>query len=239
MKKIMFSFVAVLLALPTMAQDKIEGTLGTDFVSSYLWRGQKYSGPCLQPTAGLAWKGLSLDTWGSFAIAPNNNYADTDEELDIILGYEIGNFNFALTDYYNFNCGHPFFKYGGLGKSAHFFDAAVGYDFGFLQATWSTCFAGEDGVNKDGNRAYSSYLQLDAPFTLGKLDWTATLGVVPYCTDYYEYDQSSGFHINQIALKAEYEIEFPHFKLPVFGQLMANPSSRDLFYSVGITLTAL
>lgn len=239
MKKALFTLLAALLVLPSFAQDEIEGTLGTDFVSSYLWRGQKYGGPSLQPTAGLAWKGLSLETWGSFAIAPNAKYDGSDEEIDVTLGYEVSNFNIALTDYYNFNCGHPFFKYGGLGKSAHFFEASVGYDFGFLQATWSTCFAGEDGLNNSGNRAYSSYLQLDAPFTLGKIDWTASLGAVPYGTDYYSYDQSSGFHINQVALKGEYTIEFPHFQLPVFGQLMANPSSRDLFYSIGITLTAL
>lgn len=227
------------LAIPGTGFAQIEGSLGTDVVSNYIWRGQKNGGFSIQPTGSLSYKGLSLGTWGSFAIAPNGTYTGTDEEIDVTLGYEVKDFHVGITDYYFLNCGHPFFKYGGMGKTAHTFEANVGYDFGWLAVNWFTNFAGQDGTNKNGKRAYSSYLQLDAPFTLGKLDWTATLGAVPYRTDFYVADNSHGFHINQVALKAQYDIKLPHFTLPVYGQLIANPSSMDLNYVIGFSITAL
>lgn len=240
MKRLLVALsVATLAATPAAAQDKLEGTIGTDVVSSYIWRGQKAGNFSLQPTAGISYKGLSLGAWGSFAIVPSSTYQGTDEELDITLGYETGGFHVGITDYYFYNCGHPFFKYGGLGRTAHTFEGNVGYDFGFLSVNWFTNFAGNDGTGSNGKRAYSSYLQLDAPFRLAGLDWTATLGAVPYRTDFYAYDDSDGFHINQVALKAQYDIKLPHFTLPVFGQLIGNPSSRDLYYLVGFTITAL
>ena len=55
----------------------------------------------------------------------------------------------------------------------------IGYDFGFLSLQWYTNFAGNDGLNSNGDRAYSSYFELSAPFRLGGLDWSASLGVVP------------------------------------------------------------
>ena len=53
-----------------------------------------------------------------------------------------------------------------------------------LAVNWYTNFAGNDGVNKDGDRAYSSYLELAAPFKLASLDWTATVGAVPFSTSF-------------------------------------------------------
>lgn len=228
------------MTIPTVAQDEIEASLGTDVVSSYVWRGQQNGGVSIQPSASLGWKGLSLGAWGSFAIAPQDKFAGTQEELDVTLSYSIKGFTAGITDYYLFNNGHPFFKYGSLGETAHTFEANLGYDFGFLSINWYTNFAGADGTNKNGKRAYSSYLQLDAPFKLAKMDWTATLGMVPYYTDFYMADQSSGFHINQIALRAEYPIQCgKNFQIPIFGQLMANPSSRDFYYLIGFSIKAL
>ena len=233
-KKIIAAMIVGMATLPCVAQDKVEASIGSDVVSSYLWRGQKNGGVSIQPSATIGWKGLSLGAWGSFAISPEHN--GSDEEIDIVLDYAAGNFHVGITDYYLAG-GAPFFHYGGLGKSAHTFEATVGYDFGFLSVNWSTNFAGEDGLNGSGKRAYSSYLQLDAPFKLAKLDWTASLGVVPYRTTYYAADNSNGFHINQIALKAEYPIALKHVTMPVFAQVMANPSSQDLFFTAGFGVT--
>ena len=223
--------LSAIACMPSYAQDKVDAEIGTDLVSTYVWRGQKCGGVSVQPGASLSWKGLSLGTWGSFAISPTSN--GSDEEIDVTLSYETKGFHVGITDYYLFNNGYPFFKYGGLGSSNHTFEANVGYDFGFLSVNWFTNFAGEDGVNSDGKRAYSSYLQLDAPFKLAKLDWTATLGVVPYNTSFYGSDVSSGFHINQIALKAEYPFELKHVTVPLYAQVVANPSSQALYFMVG------
>lgn len=228
-----------LLCAPLMAMadgDKVEAQIGADVVTSYIWRGQKNGGVSIQPSASLSWKGLSLGAWGSSAIAPRSKYDGTQEELDITLGYAVKGFSIGITDYYLFDSGHPFFKYGTLSETSHTFEGTIGYDFGFLSVNWSTNFAGADGVKKDGKRAYSSYLQLDAPFKLAKLNWNATLGVVPYRTTFYAADESNGFHVNQVALRAEYPFTTKSVDLPVFAQLIANPSSRDLYYVFGFSV---
>ena len=48
-------------------------------------------------------------------------------------------------------------------------------------------------VNKDGDRAYSSYFEVSAPFTLGGCDWTATVGAVPFASSFYA--DANGFAV--------------------------------------------
>ncbi len=219
----------------TSTKRVVDASVGMDLVSTYVWRGQKNGGVSIQPVGEVSWNGLSLGAWGSYALSPQHN--GSDEELDINLGYTYKGFSIGITDYYLFNNGYPFFKYGGMSGNAHTFEGTVGYDFGFLAVAWSTNFAGTDGVNKKGKRAYSSYLQIDAPFKLGPLDWDATLGVVPYRTSFYSADDSHGFHINQVALRAEYPIELKHVNIPLYGQIVANPSSRDLYFLCGVAVS--
>ena len=79
-----------------------------------------------------------------------------------------------------------YFQYGAHNAAnSHLFEAQIGYDFGPVAVNWYTNFAGDDGVDKDGDRAYSSYISVAAPFTLGGLDWTAEIGATPWATDFY------------------------------------------------------
>lgn len=57
---------------------------------------------------------------------------------------------------------------------------------GFLAVNWYTNFAGYDGVNNEGSRAYASYVSVTAPFKLGGLDWTAEIGATPWANDFYK-----------------------------------------------------
>ena len=148
------------------AKDKVGATIGCDFVSQYIWRGQKLGGVSLQPTLGINYKGLSLTSWGSVGFN-----SDDAKELDFTLAYEFKGFNVGLTDYW-FSEGN-YFNYKAH-QTTHVWEANVGYDFGFLSVQWFTNFAGNDGLNRSGKRAYSSYFEIVAPFRLAKLDWTAT-----------------------------------------------------------------
>ena len=108
------------------------------------------------------------------------------------------------------------------------------YDFGFANLQWFTNFAGNDGINKDGKRAYSSYVELSVPFKLATVDWTAMAGAVPFSTDFYGAD---GFAVTNLALKATKEIKVSEsFSIPVFGQVIANPSSQKAYLVIGFTL---
>ena len=70
MKKIFYSGLALLLfgAATTKAQDTVETTIGTDFVSSYVWRGMELGDVSMQPALGVSYKGLSLSAWGSVGL---------------------------------------------------------------------------------------------------------------------------------------------------------------------------
>ena len=224
--------MGLVVSLATLAQEKVETTIGGDVVSSYIWRGQDLGDVSLQPTLGIGYKGLSLTAWGSVGLS---NPSDT-KEFDLTLGYTIGGLNIGITDYW-FNSGldpeNRYFKYDAH-VTNHVFEANVGYDFGFANLQWFTNFAGNDGINKDGKRAYSSYVELSVPFKLATVDWTAMAGAVPFSTDFYGAD---GFAVTNLALKATKEIKVSEsFSIPVFGQVVANPNSQKAYLVIGFTL---
>lgn len=230
MKKI---FAMILLCGATMAIEaqEISTTIGSDIVSSYIWRGQDLGGVSLQPTLGLEYKGISLSAWGSVGLA---DPADT-KEFDITLGYTIGGLNIGITDYW-FNAGldpqDRYFKYDAHGTN-HVFEANIGYDFGVVSAQWYTNISGNDGVNKDGKRAYSSYFEVAAPFKLATCDWTATVGAVPFATDFYG---TNGFAVTNLAVRASKDIKVTDsFSIPIFGEVSANPCSQKAYLVVGMS----
>lgn len=214
------------------AQDGVETTVSADVVSQYIWRGQDLGSVSLQPTLGVSYKGLSLTGWGSVGLTEP---ADT-KEFDLTLGYTIGGLNIGVTDYW-FNAGldpeNRYFKYDAHGTN-HVFEANIGYDFGFASLQWYTNFSGNDGVNKDGDRAYSSYVEASVPFKLASVDWTATAGAVPFATDFYG---TTGFVVTNLSLRADKEIKVTDsFSIPVFGQVTANPCAQKAYLVLGITL---
>ena len=233
MKKILI-ITAILFtaAVTARAQDTLETSIGTDLVSQYVWRGQDLGGVSVQPTLGLSYKGLSLSAWGSAGLS---NPADT-REFDLTLAYTIGGFNIGVTDYW-FNAGlDPLNRYFAYAADCtnHVFEANVGYDFGFASLQWYTNFAGNDGLTPDEKRAYSSYVEVNVPFALGGVDWTATAGAVPFATDFYGVE---GFGVVNVALTASKDIRITDsFSIPVFAQVAANPYSKNAFFVFGLTL---
>ena len=219
MKTIMTSLLALLLtgAVTAGAQVRLETSLGTDIVSHYVWRGQDLGGVSVQPTLGIGYKGLSLSAWGSVGMS---NPLDT-QEFDLTLAYSAGGFNIGVTDYW-FDC------------SSYVFEANVGYDFGFASLQWYTNFAGDDSLTETGKPAYSSYAEVNVPFTLGGVDWTVTAGAVPFATDFYGTD---GFAFINLALTAAKDIKVTDtFSIPMFTQVAFNPCIKAAYLVVGITL---
>lgn len=236
MKKVirLFTLSALLLlgATSVEAQDEVEATIAADVVNHYIWRGQDLGHTAFQPTLGVAYKGLSLTAWGSTGLTES---ADT-RELDLTLAYTIGGFNIGVCDYW-FNEGQDpenrYFKYEAH-ETNHVFEANIGYDFGFASLQWYTNFAGNDGVKKNGKRAYSSYFEISAPFKLATCDWTATAGAVPHYTTSYG---TTGFAVTNLSLKASKDIKITDsFSVPIFGQVVGNPCSQHAYLVFGFTL---
>jgi hypothetical protein len=233
MKKIVFMAMMMATGWSATAQEEMEVTVAADVVNQYIWRGQDLGNVSLQPTLGVGYKGLSLTGWGSVGLT---DPADT-KEFDLTLGYQVGNLNVGITDYwFNQNGLDPearYFKYDAHGTN-HLFEANIGYDFGVASIQWFTNFAGNDGTNKDGKRAYSSYMEVVVPFKLSAIEWTATADVVPWATTSYG---TTGFAVTDLSLKATKEIKVTDsFAIPVFGQVVGNPCSQRAYLIFGITL---
>ena len=226
--------IAVLMSTAATAQESesVETIIAADVVNQYIWRGLDAGNVSLQPTLGVAWKGLSLTAWGSVGLTESS---DT-KEFDLTLSYTTGGLNVGITDYW-FSTGQDpdgrYFKYDAHGTN-HVFEANIGYDFGVVSAQWYTNFAGNDGVNKDGKRAYSSYFEVTAPFRLATCEWTATLGAVPYATTSYG---TTGFAVTNIGLKATKDIRITDsFSVPIFAGVTGNPCAQKAYLVFGFTL---
>ncbi len=108
------------------------------------------------------------------------------KEFDLTLGYNTGGFSVSVTDYWYNVTGD-----GGDSQilpvrctqcchGPHLFEAQIGYDFGPVAVNWYTNFAGDDGVDKDGDRAYSSYISVAAPFYTGRSGLDGEIGATPW-----------------------------------------------------------
>lgn len=227
-KSLVAAMVMASMPMLASAQDKVEASVGADLVSGYIWRGQDLGGVSIQPGVSLSYKGFSFNAWGSVGF----ERTDT-KEFDLTLGYSTGGFSVSVTDYW-FSGAQGYFHYGAT-NTAHVFEAQVGYDFGVVSANWYTNFAGADGLNKDGKRAYSSYIAVAAPFKLGGLEWEAEIGATPWATDFYN-GGTNGFAVCDIALKAEKEIQVTNsFSLPLFAKMSFNPATEATDFVVGLT----
>ena len=227
--------ITAAFALPTMAsaQDKVEATVGADIVSHYVWRGQNMAHASVQPTLGVAWKGLSLTAWGDYSFMESTD----NKELDFTLAYSTGGFTIGITDYWVGSLSDKFYKYGS--DDCHVFEANVGYDFGILSINWYTNFAGNVGYTKTGKKSYGSYFELAAPFRLGGLDWNAALGFVPFATSCYDADKGGvgAFALTNVSLKATKELKITDsFSLPLYANVIANPHAGKCYFVLGASI---
>lgn len=238
-KKVKKIVLMTMAAVPLIAgaQDKVEATVGADVVSGYVWRGQDLGDAAVQPSASVSYKGFSLGAWGSYGIV---NSDDT-KELDFTAAYSAGGFTVGVTDYWFSGAEEQdrYFMYNAH-RTAHVFEANVGYDFGKCSVNWYTNFAGSD-YRPDGKRAYSSYVEIAAPFKLGGLQWNAAVGAVPFKSGATYLDAAGepvdGFAVTNITLSASRDMKITEkFSLPVFAAVTANPNSQKMYLTFGVSL---
>lgn len=234
MKRVYFMLVTCWMmvlacSVEIKAQDAFEANVGGDLVSGYIWRGQDLGNVSIQPSLSIAYKGFSLSAWGSVGFTESDT-----KEFDLTLGYTVGGLNLSITDYW-FTGGSGYFHYAN-GKTSHVFEAHVGYDFGFLALNWNTNFAGNDGLNKQGKRAYASYFSLAVPFQFATLDWNAEIGATPWANTFYK-GAEDGFAVCQVSLKAAKDIKLTtDYSLAVYAQTIWNPATEGAFFVLGINI---
>ena len=236
--------LTLLPASQATAQDKPKAFLQCDFVSHYMWRGQDKGNASIQPKLGLRWKGLRLSVEGSGGFS-NDDY----EELDIILTYRHKGFTVGLLDEWGEDwLESKYFEYGH--ETTHQFSFQVGYDFDFASIDIYTIFAGADH-KPNGQRAYSTYMELNVPFRFATLDWNAGLGFTPYesggvktqpkgdLEEYFEYSYADQLGVCMLALRATKEFKVFGYPLPVFVEVQGSPYSKNANIIFGVTAIKL
>ena len=228
MKKYIYAF-ALLLVVGTTKAQKVDFTVGADIVSSYIWRGSYQTSTAVQPAMGINVGGFSLSAWGS---VPFEGIA---KEVDFTASYETAGLSLAVTDYWWAGEGaQKYFMYESK-KTAHLFEGIVGYTLPCekfpLSLSWNTLFAGADYL-ADGDRAHSTYISAAYPFSIQGIGLSASLGFTPWKGIY-----ADDFSIVNIGLKSSKEIKITgSFSLPVFGEVITNPRSEEIFFVLGISL---
>ena len=231
-KRTVLSATALLMSFSVFAQEekKFEIAPAADLVSSYVWRGMYQTGPAIQPCLSMSYAGLSLTTWGSTDFSSSSDETKA-KEFDLTLGYGIGGFSIAVTDYWWSGEGARYGRY----STDHYFEGTIGYNFGEkfpLSLTWSTMFAGGDKTPENGDRYYSSYFEAAYDVNVWGISFQPAVGISPYKSQY-----SDGFGLNSISLKASKEIKLSEsFSLPVFTQVIAAPEHDNVFLVFGISL---
>lgn len=229
MKKI-FSIAIIMMATVSTLHAEIETTVGADVVSRYVWRGCDLGDAAIQPALGVSAAGFDLSLWGSTGIV---NFTDT-KELDITLSYGIAGLSVGVTDYW-FNAGpEPYGRYFKYGKETtnHVFEGYLSYDLEFASISWYTNFYGND-FKADGSRAFSSYCEIAAPFSLGETEWSAAVGFVPFGTPFYGTD---GFAVTNLSVTASKELEITDsFSLPISAGVTVNPSSEMAYFVLSLS----
>ena len=212
------------LTVKAQAEDDFEVTVSADLVSNYIWRGQDLGGVSVQPTFGIGYKGLSLSAWGSIGF----DQIDP-KEIDLTLSYEIKGLCLGITDYW-VSGSDKYFHYASH-TTGHVFEGNIGYDFGILALNWYTNFAGYDYYKSNGNRAYSSYFEISAPFKFASLDWSAEVGATPWDGSY-----APGCAVVKVSLGATKTFDINEkFSLPIFAKLKANQSTESFYFAFGLT----
>lgn len=227
MKKIIsIAFAAVFAS--TTAVSAQEFSLGADIVSRYVWRGMdQASGASFQPSLGFSWGDFSIGAWGSTSIA--NLEA---KEVDLSIGYSHGGFSATFTDYFWAGESASYGYY----NDDHYFELALGYSFEKvpLSISWATMlFGGETAeLNADGDRMFSTYINLGYEFELAGVSFAPAIGINPW-----ESQFSDEFDIMDITLTASKELKITEsFTLPIFSQLIISPACDKTYLVFGLSL---
>lgn len=231
--------VGIVISVNAQKEKGIQFQVSGDFVSSYVWRGI-YQGAqaCVQPTLGLSASGFSLTAWGSTSLA---DIESGHKELDLTAAYSFGQFTVQLADLWWGGQGNNRYFHYENNETDHHFEVGALYTLPCekfpLSIAWFTVFTGDDEDEK-GKQQYSSYAELNYPFSVKGMELNATLGFVPYKS------MSPGmgymtkcFAVTNIALKATKDVRLStSFSLPVYAQLVCNPKTEDAHLVLGFTI---
>lgn len=214
-----------------------ELSVGTDFISRYIWRGIELGGntPSFQPTVKVDVGGLTVGFWGAYSLSDSKGL----NEIDIYSSYsfeisDAGSFGLGFTDYTNPNSGT---KIGNIhnhndeeGPGAHFVELNAGY-FGSESFPISLLF----NIFLYNLKNNPIYFQAGYSTSVENVTLDFFAGGTPgEDTGYYGV---TDFSIINVGFTASKNIKFTEdFSLPIFSSVILNPASENLFFVAGFRL---
>lgn len=257
MKKTRIWALAALTLLPlaAVAQKEVEATVKADVVSQYIWRGQDLSKFSIQPSASIAWRGLSFTAEGSTGLQE-----DSYREIDLTLGYELGPINIGVSDYWCTGIdSEDRYLYYDQYKGAHKFEANLGFTCKYFSLQGYCMFWGNDykiqrSTLASLERAYSTYIELAVPFKINDLEFEAKVGGTPMesggwwdtrtretevgerdvNTRVYEYAEGAACTV--ASLRCTKKLDLGDLKLPIYAEFNANPYLAKAAFLFGVTI---
>ena len=220
-------------AAPLCAQESGEWsmTVGTDAVSSYLWRGMNLAGPSIQPSVYFDYEkgdwAVSLGTWASKSFVKGDY-----NEWDLSIEATWRNITLSLANYR---------EYYGAAFDDNYLDLGVSLTLSEdipVTFSWYSIVNHLDGGMWDGGNhfhwadAFPSYFEIAYDFSLAEIDFTAAAALLPFASDYYGNEE---FGPCNLSITAGYEFEFDNdATLPVSAQVMYNPMWRECFWGLSV-----
>jgi len=218
-----------------------EMSVGADLVNRYIWRGTDFGrSPSIQPTVEFDTGGLALGFWGAYAT--NDPY----EEVDFYGGYSFdlnssGSLYLGFTDYM---FPDPSFEITNFNN----YDDPAGAGSHYVEINAS--YSGPESVPLSISVNVFVHNVMDNPiyFELGYSVPVGDVGLDLFVggavgdgAAYYGAVKDDGtpktFDIVNTGIKASKEIKITDsFSLPIFGSVIVNPATEDLFYVFGFSL---
>lgn len=245
------------------ATEQVEGSVGLDLVSHYMWRGSDKGNVSILPYAKLSWRGAFLKLHGATGFDK-----DDAREVNISLGYkykfnDFFTVNVGATDYWtsgkDYDGRSLYFEWDPV-KNGHQLEAELGFDFGYFSLHGYTMVWGNDFKydtlldvenRTNGKRAYSTFIEVKVPLYMGGIDWDLSAGMTPFESAYIVepmtqlggvqlvtkkpfYSEKTSFIM--ASLRATKRLEFGDVKVPIFAEIHTNPYMKRANFIVGVTV---
>jgi hypothetical protein len=210
MKKKITLVVFALLAICTLKVNA-QWSVGTDVVSSYIWRGSKAGAFSIQPTVKYTSGIFSVGAWGSGDLITG---APEEADLFTTLSFKSG-LTLGLTDYhYNTS------KY--FASDAHAVEASLAYSIGKFS------LSGNYVINEaSGAAGKDTYFEAGYQFPMVKLFAGAGNGW---------YTNDASFQVCNLGISSTKTIKVTDsFSIPLTGSVILNPNKEQVFYVVAMS----
>ena len=253
-KRLLGIIVLIIIAqLNSFSQNReSKFNLNVDFSNRHTWRGGLTLGTaCIKPSIEYNVNNFKIGAWGLYAL--DTSY----DEVDIYIGYNIGNFSFMAYDFYMPSAGYKNSNFSDYSQKTglHMFDFTASYTFSgeypltiMGAATYykPEAYMSEESIAKQGELSkLSTYLELSYPTKIAGKNISWTLGMAPGKSRYSRlfldngdklYSQNA-FYIVNMGLNISDKIKITDkFSLPISAELTYNPHQDKLYLQVNISL---